>query len=81
MSSMSTLVPGSRQRMRALQLRLSIAGPSLLDSTEVSWDDSCLEDLRWWSVESHLLVGRPLDLSHPEFALFTDASGTGWGAS
>ena len=35
MSSMSALVPGSRLRMRALQLRLSVAGPGLLDSTEV----------------------------------------------
>ena len=81
MSSMSALIPGSRLRMRALQLRLSVAGPGLLDSTEVYWDDSCLEDLRWWSVESHLLAGCPFNLSFPELALFTDASDTGWGAS
>ena len=32
------------------QLRLNTAGRSLGDSAVVSWDDSCLGDLRWWSV-------------------------------
>ena len=81
MSSLSTLVSGSCLCMRALQLRLSMAGPSRLDSTKVSWCNSCLEDLRWWSVESHLLAGRPLDLSLPDLELFTDASDSGWWAS
>ena len=81
MSSMSVLVPGSRLRMRSLQPRLNVAGPLLVNSDEVSWDDSCLEDLRWWSVESHLLAGLPLGLPQPDLSLFTDASDTGWGAS
>ena len=80
-SSMSALVLGSRLRMRSLQLRLNVANPNLLDSAEISWDDSCFEDLRLWPVESHPLAGRPLDLSHPDLALFTDASDTSWGAS
>ena len=67
--------------MRALQLRLHVAGSGLLDSDLVSWDDSCLPDLRWWSVAAHLEVGVPLDLPQPNLVLYTDASDAGWGAS
>ena len=81
MSSLASIVPGSRLRMRSLQLRLNSAGRLLPDSDSVSWDASCLEDLRWWSDKSHLLVGLPLGLSHPSQSLFTDASASGWGAS
>ena len=81
MSSMSTLVPGARLRMRSLQLRLNVAGPQTSEDVFVSWDDSCLLDLRWWSVVAHLEVGVPLDLPHPDLLLFTDASDSGWGAS
>ena len=77
MSSLSTIVPGSHLRMRSLQLRLNSLLP---DSSSVSWDESCCADLRWWSEESHLLVGLPLGLPHPELALYTDASDSGWGA-
>ena len=80
MSSLSSIVPGSRLRMRSLQLRLSDSGRLLPSSTSVSWDDSCLADLQWWSVESHLLVGLPLNLLQPGLALYTDASDSGWGA-
>ena len=72
---------GSRLRMRSLQHRLLVAGPQLRDKELVSWDDSCLQDLRWWSVAVHLEVGVPLDLPHPDLILYTDASDTGWGAS
>ena len=81
MSSLSTVVPGSRLRMRALQLRLHVAGSGLQDDDLVSWDDSCLPDLRWWSVAAHLVVGVPLDLPQPDLVLYTDASDAGWGAS
>ena len=47
MSLMSSIVPGSRLRMRSLQLRLNAAGRLLPDSASVAWDDSCLADLRW----------------------------------
>ena len=46
----------------------------------MSWDDSCLADLRWWSDESHLLVGLPLGLPQPGLSLYTDALDSGWGA-
>ena len=81
MSSLSTVVPGSRFRMRSLQHRLLISGPHLQEDELISWDDSCLQDLRWWSVAAHLEVGVPLDLPHPDLILYTDASDTGWGVS
>ena len=81
MSSMSAIVPGSRLRMRSLQLRLNAAGPLLLDGDLVSWDDGCRRNLRWWSDNSHLLVGLPLGEDHPDFFLFSDASDQGWGAA
>ena len=81
MSSLASIVLGPRLRMRSLQLRLNSAGRLLPDSDSFSWDASCLEDLRWWSDESHLLVGLPLGLSHPSLSLFTDASDACWGAS
>ena len=52
MSSLSSIVPGSCLRMRSLQLPLNTTGCLLEDSATVSWDDSCLDDLWWWSVES-----------------------------
>ena len=76
-SSLSAIVLGSRLRMRPLQLRLNSSGCLLPDSASVSWDDSCLADLRWRSVESHLLVGLLLDLPQPDLALCTDASDSG----
>ena len=78
---MSAIVPGSRLRMRSLQLRLNAAGPLLLDGDLVSWDDGCLRDLRWWSDNSHLLVGFSLGDSLPDLCLFSDASDQGWGAA
>ena len=70
---MSAIVPGSRLRMRSLQLRLIAAGPLLLDGDLVSWDDGCLRDLRWWSDDSHHLVGLPLGDSLPDLCIFSDA--------
>ena len=77
-SSLSAIVPGSLLRTRSLQLCLNASGRLLPDSASVSWDDSCLADLQWWSVESHLLVGLPLDLPQPDLTLYTDASDSGW---
>ena len=80
MSLMSALVPGFRLRMRSLQLRLNGAGPQSSEGELISWDDSCLLDLRWWSIASHLEGGISLALPHPRL-LFTDVSDSGWGAS
>ena len=81
MSSLSTLIPGSRLRMRSLQRRLLVCRPLDSPTTPVSWDDSCRKDLRWWSDPSHLVVGVDLSLPHPELMLFTDVSDSVWGAS
>ena len=46
MSSLASIVPGARLRMRSLQLRLNSAGRLMADSDSVAWDSSCREDLR-----------------------------------
>ena len=46
MSSLSSLIPGSRLRMRALQLRLNVSSLQSSEAALVSWDDSCLKHLR-----------------------------------
>ena len=81
MSSLSTLIPGSRLRMRSLQRRLPVCRPLDSPTAWVSWDDSCRRDLQWWSDPSHLVSGVDLSLPHPEPLLYTDASDSGWGAS
>ena len=79
MSSLSTLIPGSRLRMRSLQHRLLVSRPRESPTTLVSWDASYRRDLQWWSVPSHLAVGVDLSLPRPDLVLYTDASDTGWG--
>ena len=71
MSSLSAIVPGSRLRMRSLQLRLNAAGPLLREEDLVSWDDGCQRDLRWWSEDSHLMVGLPLGEDLPDLFLYS----------
>ena len=81
MSSLSTLIPGSRLRMWSLQNHLLLSRPLDSPTSSVSWDDSCWRDLQWWSDPSHLVVGVDLSLPQPELMLYTDASDSGWGAS
>ena len=47
----------------------------------MSWDHACLRDLRWWSEDSHLLVGLPLGEDLPDLFLYSDASDQSWGAA
>ena len=81
MSSMSALVPGSRFRMRSLQIRLNVASHLQLDDFLVEWDFDCHRDLLWWSDVSRLTVGMPPRESLPDLCLFTDTSDTGWSTS
>ena len=81
MSSPSTLIPGSRLRMRSLQHRQLVSRPLDSPTASGSWDASCRRDLQWWSVPSHLGVGVDLSLPRPDLVLYTDASDSGWGAS
>ena len=81
MSSLTPLIPGSRLLMRSLQLRLNVSGPQHSELALISWDDSCHQDLLWWSDASHLVGGVALDLPQPLLVLFTNASDSGWGAT
>ena len=81
MSSLALLVPGSRLRMRALQFRLRKEWDFQDREALVSWDQSCLQDLQWWSEEHNLTPGVPLKTPLPDFLLYSDASDQGWGAS
>ncbi|XP_064087520.1 uncharacterized protein LOC135202194 [Macrobrachium nipponense] len=47
----------------------------------INWNDSCLEDLQWWSEEDHLTTGVSLALPIPDVHLYSDASDQGWGAT
>ena len=71
MSSLSAIFPGSRLRMRSLQLHLNASGPLLHEEDLVSWDEGCLRDPRWWSEDSHLLVDLPLDEDLPDLFLYS----------
>ena len=81
MSSLSLLVPGSRLCMRSLQLCLKRSWDFRNEDSVIDWDASCLEDLRWWSVDSNLTSGVPLVSPLPDVHLYTDASDQGWGGA
>ena len=81
MFSLSLLIPGSRLRMRSLQLCLKRNWNFVDDSKVIPWEDSCLGDLQWWLDRSNLTPGVPLESPMPDFHLYTDASDQGWGAS
>ena len=81
MSSMSLLIPGSWLQMRSLQLFLKWSWDFKNEDSIVAWDNSCLTDLQWWSDESNLTTGVPLEAPIPDAPLYTDASNQGWGGS
>ena len=81
MLSLFLLVPSSHLRMHSLQLLLNQNWDFLLETTSISWDNSCLRNLQWWSDEDHLTPGVPLESSLPDCQPYTDASNLGWGAS
>ena len=80
LSSLAHLVPGSRLRMRSLQLclhrswdRQDMDAP-LLPSRE------CLRDLQWWLHLPRLSLGVSLHHVSPDLHFWSDASDVGWGA-
>ena len=81
MSSLSLLIPGSRLRMRSLQLVLNQAWKSKDLEERITWDHSCRGDLQWWSDASNLTPGVPLETPLPDVFLYTDASDQGWGST
>ena len=71
LSSLTSLIPGGRLRMRSLQLLLHRSWDQVDDSILVRWDISCRRDLEWWLVQSRLGV-RHLSLS-PDLDVWSDA--------
>ena len=81
MSSLSLLIPGFRLRMRSFQLCLRRNWDFWSEDATVGWFPDCLRDLQWWSEDSNLTPGVPLEIPLPDFYLYTDASDQGWGAA
>ena len=81
MSSLSRLVPGSRLRMRSLQLQLNHGWDHRSEHVLVSWDEHCLQDLLWWLNPLNLNLGVVLRSPELSLHLYTDASDAGWGAT
>ena len=78
---MATLVPRGRLRLRPVQWWAATAWCQ----TTGSWTDRIsvpqwvLSEVAWWASPA-VLQGRPLAIRETEVTLFTDASGSGWGA-
>ena len=81
MSSLSLLVLGSRLRMRSHQICFRRSWDFRDESMMIPLDDSCQGDLQWWSDESNLTPGVPLESPMPDVHLYSDASDQGWGAT
>ena len=62
MSSLLHLVPGSRRRMRLLQIQLNQQWDrrSMSEDHPVSWDAISCRDLEWWMETENLGQGQPL---------------------
>ena len=81
LSSLEKLVPHRRLRMRSLQWHLKIhwspeSDPPYLPVPR-SWEVE--EDLSWWMVKDHLLLGVPFGTPALDLHLYSDASRSGWG--
>ena len=79
-ASLIALVPGSRLRMRSLQLALRRSGDHLDDTVLFSWDTDCRRDLDWWLNRSLLETGVSLSQVSPNLDFWSGASDVGWGA-
>ena len=79
LSSLISLVPGGRLRMRSLQLLLSLLGPSRR-FVLVRWDAECRRDVEWWLTQSRLKEGVSLSQVSPNLDFWSNASDVGWGA-
>ena len=67
-------------RMRSLQLWLHHLWDLNDDFLLIPWDLACRQDLQWWLVLDHLLLGISLTQVHPHLYFCSDASDVGWGA-
>ena len=80
LSSLSQLVPGSRLRMRSLQLALRKQWNFKEEDLLIYWNQQCQEDLLWWTENNRLPAGCSLQELQPDLAFWSDASDKGWGA-
>ena len=75
-------VPLGRLYIRPLQLCLHSQFSILSDPMEapVALNPECLASLQWWSSLENISKGTPMGPFSPDYAVFTDASMTSWGA-
>ena len=81
LASLERLVPRGRLRMRSLQWHLKIHWSPESDSPSlpVPLSREVREDLSWWMVRDHLLMGVLFRTPAPGLQLHSDASRSGWG--
>ena len=82
LASLERLVPHGRLRMRSLQWHLKSQWSPESDppSLPVALPEEARQDLSWWMVRDHLLVGVRFGTPAPDLHLYSDASSSGWGA-
>ena len=82
LASLERLVPHVRLRMRSLQWHLKSQWSPESDppSLPVALPEEAGQDLSWWMVRDHLLVGVRFGTPAPDLHLYSDASSSGWGA-
>ena len=80
LSSLTSIVPGGRLRMRSLQLRLHLLWDQMDDSILIPWDQECRLDLEWWVTLDRLQSGISLAQVNPHLDFWSNASDVGWGA-
>ena len=80
LASLIHLVPGSRLRLRSLQLALCSGWDFVDEFVLVAWDDPCQNDLLWWYDKDWLTDGVFLESQFPELMFWSGMSDQGWGA-
>ena len=79
--SVERTVPWGRLHYRSFQTALL---RELSYGRSFRWVHLCAaarDDLKWWSIRSHLLTWMSFRTPNPSRVIFTDASHTGWGAA
>ena len=80
LSSLAHLVPGSRLRMRSLQLCLHCSWDRQDLVAPVYQSMECLRDIQWWLHLPRLALGVSLCQVSPDLHFWSAASDVGWGA-
>ena len=83
MTSLESLTPGARLRMRQFQFYLKENWNRSTDSetTLISVPTFLKEELKWWINPLNLTKGKSLKNQSIDLILFSDASKTGWGGT